>query len=98
MLIRIVRMTFKPEEVDTFLRVFKKSKKKIRNFKGCNHLELHQDYHQKNVFSTYSHWKDDTALDNYRHSELFKVVWANTKVLFADKPMAFSQKTHTLVY
>lgn len=97
MLIRIVRMTFKEEEVDNFLEVFNRSKDKIRNFPGCNHLELHQDYHDNAIFSTYSHWDNAEVLDNYRHSELFKEVWANTKVLFNDKPIAFSQKKHTLV-
>ena len=92
MLIRIVRMSFKEEEVDNFLNVFNKNKQKIRNFPGCMHLELHKDYEHDNIFSTYSHWEDDNALDNYRHSALFKEVWAKTKVLFADKPIAFSNK------
>ena len=42
-------MTFREEEVDTFLAVFQNSKEKIRGFKGCKHLELHQDYNEKNV-------------------------------------------------
>lgn len=92
MLIRVVRMTFKEEEIDTFLEVFNKSKLKIRNFPGCKHLELHKDYEKENIFSTYSHWEDNNALDNYRHSALFKEVWTKTKVLFADKPLAFSNK------
>ncbi|UII24376.1 antibiotic biosynthesis monooxygenase [Fulvivirga ligni] len=92
MLIRIVRMTFKPESVETFLEVFNSSKNKIRSFPGCKHLELQRDYHNPNVYATYSHWEDDQALENYRHSELFKGVWAQTKIHFDDKPIAFSHK------
>ncbi|MDH5367821.1 MAG: antibiotic biosynthesis monooxygenase [Cyclobacteriaceae bacterium] len=97
MLIRFVRMTFKENEVGSFISIFESSKHKIRGFPGCNHLELHQDYHNPNVFSTYSYWDDDIALNNYRNSKLFKEVWAKTKILFADKPIAFSQKKHTTV-
>ncbi|UII27010.1 antibiotic biosynthesis monooxygenase [Fulvivirga maritima] len=92
MLIRIVRMTFKPEAVDTFLSLFNENKDKIRAFPGCTHLELQQDYQQPNILATYSYWENDEALENYRHSDLFKSVWAKTKIHFSDKPIAFSHK------
>lgn len=92
MLIRIVRMTFKPEEVDHFLEVFNASRDKIRAFEGCHHLELWQDDDQPHVFMTHSHWESPQALDQYRHSALFKSTWAKTKPLFAEKPMAFSAR------
>lgn len=92
MLIRIVKMTFKAEEIDNFLGLFNESKDKIRHFPGCSHLELLQDYNDPTVFSTYSHWEDEKALNNYRHSELFAEVWASTKSKFASKPVAFSLK------
>ncbi|QSE96112.1 putative quinol monooxygenase [Fulvivirga lutea] len=94
MLIRVVRMTFEQKNVDDFLAVFNESKDRIRNFPGCQHLELLKDYNQPNIFSTYSIWDDETALDAYRHSELFEGVWAKTKALFSDKPMAFSSKKY----
>ena len=87
-------MTFKVDKVDEFLSVFETSKVKIRNMAGCSHLELLQDYNLPNSFSTYSYWKDEATLNNYRNSELFKEVWANTKVLFSEKPIAFSLKQH----
>ena len=76
MLIRIVRMTFQKDKVDTFVEIFMASKEKIRHFEGCSHLELLRDKDAPNVFMTYSFWKDEKALDNYRHSELFKSTWA----------------------
>ena len=94
MLIRVVRMTFREEEVDNFLQVFEASKNKIRNFPGCQHLELLKDYTAPNVFSTYSLWDNQEALDAYRHSELFKGVWAQTKPLFSEKAVAFSSKKY----
>ena len=97
MLTRIVRMTFKVDEVDKFLIVFEESKLKIRSMKGCTHLELMQDYNLANSFSTYSCWESENDLNNYRNSTVFKDVWARTKVLFSDKPIAFSLKQHTIV-
>ena len=97
MLIRIVKMTFKPEEVDTFLDIFNESKEKIRGFKGCEHLELMVDVNDSDSYSTYSHWQDEVALNDYRNSHLFDGVWARTKVLFAQKPIAFSLKSHAVV-
>jgi quinol monooxygenase YgiN len=96
-LIRVVRMTFEEDKTEDFLKIFNQSKEKIRHFEGCSHLTLMQDYHKPNVFTTYSHWEDDQALDNYRHSELFKGVWSETKKLFAAKPVAFSLKKYMQV-
>lgn len=89
-LTRVVRMTFRPEEVDTFRRVFEESKHRIRASEGCLHLELWQDAIQSNVWMTFSQWTSEEALERYRQSELFRSTWARTKILFAEKPLAFS--------
>lgn len=92
MLRRMVRMTFQEDKVDAFLNNFYQNKEKIRNFPGCQHLELWQDENFKNIFITYSFWDDEAALNQYRDSELFKSIWAVTKPLFSQKPNAFSAK------
>ena len=69
---------------------FETVKSSIRAFDGCNFLELYRDQNNRNVFFTYSYWDDENALNNYRHSELFEKVWAETKILFNDKPEAWS--------
>ncbi|NVK83603.1 MAG: antibiotic biosynthesis monooxygenase [Cytophagia bacterium] len=92
MLIRIVRMTFKPEEVEPFLELFDQTKEKIRHFPGCKHLELMKDYNDPNIFVTYSYWESEEHLNQYRSSPLFGEVWQATKAKFADKPVAFSSK------
>jgi len=85
-------MTFKPAELAGFFAMFERKKKAIRNFNGCHYLEVFQDKAQSNIVFTYSFWTDEAALNKYRHSELFKATWAETKAKFAEKPLA-----HTLV-
>lgn len=90
MFIRIVKLTFQEEKVPTFLANFEQNKEAIRSQPGCKRLELLRDKDQPNIFFTYSWWEHTEDLENYRHSELFKNVWANTKVLFSDRPEAWS--------
>ncbi len=90
MLVRIVKMTFEADKIELFLSVFNRNKEKIRNSNGCELLELYQDRHNPTIFFTYSYWQHESNLENYRNSELFKGVWAKTKVLFSNKPEAWS--------
>lgn len=95
MLIRIVKMHFKEGTRNQFLGIFNTNKKKIQSFQGCTHLELLEDFNDDHTFITYSHWKDEEALNQYRSSKLFAVVWKQTKELFSDKPIAFSAKPYS---
>lgn len=90
MLVRIVKLTFKTENISSFEQVFQKTKQDIRSFKGCNFLELYQEKNSPNVFFTYSYWENEEALDRYRNSDFFKSVWSKTKILFDAKPEAWS--------
>jgi quinol monooxygenase YgiN len=90
MIIRVVRMTFQPEAVETFRGIFQQSKNQIAAAPGCRHLELWQDTYQPSIFTTYSHWDSETDLNRYRYSELFGQVWPATKKLFAAPPQAFT--------
>jgi hypothetical protein len=97
MFVRIVKMTFKPENIDLFLAIFEAHKEKIRNSKGCNLLELYRDKTNMNIFFTYSYWQTEQDLENYRNSDLFKLVWPKTKILFNTKAQAWSvDKTYSL--
>ncbi len=97
MIVRIVKLTFKKENVSNFEQIFEETKAGIRAFNGCNHLELFQDIHNKNTFFTYSYWDKEDSLNLYRNSDFFKAVWAKTKVLFDAKPEAWSvHKRHIL--
>ena len=90
MIKRIVKLTFQENQLDAFKLIFEESKTNIRNFPGCHHVELLQGVEPHNVFFTFSIWENEEALNNYRHSDLFKTTWARTKLLFSDKPMAWS--------
>lgn len=90
MIIRIVKMEFRPDEVDAFVALFEQHRCAIRSFPGCEKLELLQDRDQPSVFMTYSHWKNAESLENYRTSEVFSHIWPKTKALFASSPQAWS--------
>lgn len=90
MFVRIVKMSFEPQHINTFLNNFEKKKEQIRLFKGCQFLELYRDKDNTNIFFTYSYWNSETDLEAYRHSDLFKDVWSKTKPLFNAKPEAWS--------
>ncbi|MFT6166380.1 MAG: quinol monooxygenase YgiN [Vicingaceae bacterium] len=90
MIVRIVKLTFRKEEIDTFKQVLEESKELIRAFPGVLHLQMLQSADNPCIFFTYSHWENSTALENYRHSNLFKSTWAKTKILFAEKAEAWS--------
>lgn len=90
MFVRIVKMSFHQKHVATFQSIFKEKKHFIRASNGCSLLELYQDKNNPDIFFTYSYWEKEQDLENYRNSELFKDVWAKTKILFNDKPLAWS--------
>ena len=90
MIRRLVKMHFRLSEVENFKILFQSKAKDIRAMPGCAHLELWQDVSNPEVFFTYSLWEELESLENYRGSSLFKEVWAKTKLLFAEKPEAWS--------
>ena len=83
-------MTFKEENISSFEALFEETKETIRNFDGCQFLELYQDKKHPNVFFTYSKWEAEINLEAYRNSKFFESVWGRTKRLFQDKPEAWS--------
>jgi len=90
MIIRIVKMVFREEEIEAFQLLFEERKDLIRNFEGCTHLELWQDKTHPNTFFTYSWWDSEEHLNNYRNSHFFDDTWTLTKQKFAAKPEAWS--------
>lgn len=90
MLIRMVKMTFKPDCVEAFLAHFDQHHDVIRHQPGCSHLRLLRDAALPNRFYTYSHWDSENDLENYRRSDFFRTVWDYTKTLFEEKPQVWS--------
>ena len=90
MIIRIVKLIIDREKVDEFQLFFEKAKPSIGNFIGCSHVELLKETKRENVYFTYSHWKNEDMLQNYRNSIFFQGIWKNTKTYLSGKPEAWS--------
>jgi len=90
MITRVVKLTFREEEVMAFLDIFEESKKSIASFPGQKDLRLLRDRMHHQIFFTISIWENAEALEAYRKSELFASVWSRTKALFAEKAEAWS--------
>lgn len=90
MITRIVKMTFLPEGVRKFERIFEKTSDLIRNYDGCHEVKLMRDTSCENIFFTVSRWKSESHLNAYRSSGLFKSTWADVKPLFSEKAEAWS--------
>lgn len=89
-MVRIVKMKFKVEEIPAFLILFEEKRALIAGFPGCHGVRLLNDVHTPEIYYTYSHWNSPADLENYRNSDLFKGVWAETKIKFSDRPEAWS--------
>jgi heme-degrading monooxygenase HmoA len=89
-MVRIVKMKFIIEDIPAFLRMFEEKRELIAGFPGCQGVRLLNDVHSPETYYTYSHWNSPADLENYRNSDLFKGVWAETKIKFSDRPEAWS--------
>ncbi|RYY95977.1 MAG: antibiotic biosynthesis monooxygenase [Chitinophagaceae bacterium] len=90
MILRVVKMRFRPEETESFLSYFDGRKERIRSFAGCRHLELWRSPQDLNLFFTYSHWDSEAQLEAYRRSEFFDETWRATKAKFAERAEAWT--------
>ncbi len=90
MITRIVKMSFDTDKIETFIEIFANAKSKIAAFPGCSGVTLYRDILHSHLFFTYSEWESADALEEYRQSLLFKETWAKTKILFKEKPQAWS--------
>jgi quinol monooxygenase YgiN len=83
-------MEFEKTKVDDFLELFGSNRSRIAAYEGCLGLELHSSVDNPTTFYTYSTWRSEQDLENYRTSKFFKEIWGGTKVLFSKKPEAWS--------
>lgn len=90
MIIRLVKLTFHPEYLATFLKEVEQRKESIRNFEGCTYLQILQDNKNPCIVFSHSYWNTEEDLNNYRHSDFFKEFWNSFKVNFAAAPEAWS--------
>ena len=90
MIVRLVHLSLRTDQVDAFQQLFERSKHKIKATPGCLHLELIREIDHPAKFSTLSRWDSVSALDAYRNSAFFKETWALTKAMFAERAVAQS--------
>jgi len=89
-MIRIVKLTLKTEHIDDFINHFETVKHKINAFPGCLGMKMLRDRKDPKIIFTYSKWKEEEDLENYRKSELFGEVWPVVKRWFDAKAEANS--------
>ncbi len=90
MFVRIVKLTLQEDKIEDFKIHFEQHKDQIRNFIGCQFLEVYQDRNNPSIWFTYSYWDDETNLEEYKKSTLFGEVWPYVKSLFKEKAEAWS--------
>ena len=92
MIVRIVKLSISKNHKKDFIKLFNENKSLILNFSGCIKVELLKDEFNEHIFFTYSHWKNNQSLEDYRNSSTFNGIWKKTKSYFCDKPEAWSLK------
>ncbi|MEO7080674.1 MAG: antibiotic biosynthesis monooxygenase family protein [Flavobacteriales bacterium] len=97
MIVRFVKMTFRPEEVEPFQKLFEGWRHRIIAFPGCRELELLHDIREPAVFFTRSVWESPDDLEAYRGSAVFADVWPVVKSLFAARAEAWSLHTEHMM-
>lgn len=90
MIRRIVRLEFHPEKVGEFVAFFTKNREVISSFPGCLSLDIYKDAALENVYYTFSIWESEAALEAYRDSDTFNLLWSYAKQRFSGKPLAYS--------
>src|SRR4051812_5724972 len=90
MIIRIVKLTMRSEEVETFANYFQTVCETIRHQPGCNMLQAWHDISDRRIFFTYSLWDTEADLNVYRDSAFFLQFWKTVKQWFDAKAEVWS--------
>jgi quinol monooxygenase YgiN len=91
MIKRIVVMEIQTGQEAVFLNIFEQVKREIRAQPGCLSLEVLEGTHHEHVtLCTISTWINESALEQYRSSPLFKSTWSQVRPLFAGKAKAWT--------
>lgn len=88
MITRIVKLTFAPKHIDTFVALYSEANRTIKSMPGCLEVVLLRDSKYENIIYTISKWSSEEALNNYRKTDFFASTWQKTKALFCAKPDA----------
>lgn len=97
MIVRLVKMTFRPTEVERFQELFEDWRQQIIAFPGCRTLELLHDASEPGIFFTRSEWDSAAALAAYRKSPTFAQIWPTVRALFSERAEAWSLHSEHLM-
>lgn len=78
-ILRVVRMTLVPSEVENFKSHFSCIQSEIVAMPGCRSVHLCVDKDAPHRLTTFSIWDSEMDLNNYRKSEWFGQIWPQTK-------------------
>lgn len=90
MITRIVKLEILSEKAADFRKTFAENHHKIESFPGCKEVRLVHAKDNENTHFTISLWESEQALESYRHSELFGVIWPTVKPWFKEKAEAWT--------
>ncbi|MGB1384135.1 MAG: putative quinol monooxygenase [Flavobacteriales bacterium] len=90
MIVRVVRLSLNRKDLAAFDALFHRHHADIESQFGCRGVELLTDPTDPSIRGTLSRWESEDALNAYRRSELFGVVWPATKALFSAPPEVWS--------
>ena len=93
-MIRWVKLTIRPENIQDFIAHFDTVKLRINAFPGCKGMKLLRNQNDPRILFTYSEWESNEDLENYRKSELFGEVWPTVKEWFDEKAEAYSSDVY----
>jgi quinol monooxygenase YgiN len=90
MLLRIVKMEFRPSQVKAFDDLFVRVHSRIETMPGCRKVLLLHGAESECVRTTLSWWDDASHLEAYRKSPFFGEVWPKTKAMLNAPAIAWS--------
>lgn len=89
-ILRIVKMDFRSDEVQSFDELFEEIQGKIEAMPGCKKVVLLKSDKHPSGRTTLSWWDNEGDLKAYRTSRFFGEIWPQTKAKFQNKAVAWS--------
>ncbi len=88
MIVRIVALKCKPEDLAAFRLLLQESSPRVRGVPGCLSLQIVADVDDPTSFYTLSTWRNVADLEAYRTGPLFANIWPRVKALLRERAWA----------
>ncbi len=88
MIVRIVSLKCKPEDVDAFRLLLRQFMPRVLSAPGCLSLRIVGDVDKPTSFYTISAWRSVEDLDAYRNSPLFGDIWPRVRGMLRERAWA----------